>query len=84
MIRMYMSHGKSTTAIGNKKKQGDKCVQSGVASRSPLASDFCLVASGDAVFAGGEQIQVTRQRRATGHTLLFTAGSLLFIVSLNQ
>ncbi len=29
------------------------------------ASDFYLVASGDAVFAGGEQIWVTRQRRAT-------------------
>ncbi len=32
-----------------------------VPTRSPLASEFCLVASGDAVFAGGEQIQVTRR-----------------------
>lgn len=25
------------------------------------ASDFCLVASGDTVFAGGEQIELTRR-----------------------
>ncbi len=47
-------------------------------SGSPLArlpaSELYSVASGDAVFAGGEQIQVTRQRRATASSLTFFAG----------
>ncbi len=59
--------GKMLKISGNGNKKGPDCWSLSLPGCSPIgavarvsASDFCLVASGDAGFAGGEQIEVTR------------------------
>ncbi len=48
------------------------------------ASDFCLVASGDAVFAGGEQLEVTRREASDWQPQKYSANISIMLPTAKQ